>query len=133
MIVLNADDLVESLASEVVDVEMGEEGNAVKDKSDGEDMIVVTDKVPLAALGSSGTQKKKTVMKRLDEVDVDIRTKRINNKMVFAIIREEQDYQLNEKEEDRVFIAGMTSDVAKPTGDPEMRNWIKEIVAKTLD
>ena len=123
MIVLNADDLVDSMSSEVVDVEMYEETNAGKDKgkSSIEVEVVAADKVPLVAPESLGALRKKMVEERLDVVEADIRMRRINDNMVFARIQEEQDYQLNEKKEDRIFITGMTSEVPRPSGEPEVR------------
>ena len=40
---------------------------------------------------------------------------------------------MNEKKENRVLVTGMTSDVPITMRESEMRNWIKEIVAKTLE
>jgi hypothetical protein len=135
MIVLNADDLVESMSSEVVDVEMIEATKAEKgmSKKSVEDKVVASDKIPVVVPESLNVRKTKTVEERLDDVEADIRTRRINDNMVFARIREEQDYQINEKKEDRVFITGMTSEVSRPSGEPEARAWIKEIVADALD
>ena len=134
MIVLNADDLVESMSSAVVDVEMSKETNARRNgsKRSSEVEVVTSGKVPLAT-ESLGGLRKKTIEERLDDVEADIRLRRINDNMVFTRIWEEQDYQLNEKKEDRVFITVMSSEVPKPSGEPEARAWITEIVAKTLD
>ena len=128
MIILNADDLVESLASEVVDEEMMDADSATK-----EEVMILKDKIPLAVPVVPGTQKKKTADERLDELEADIKERRFNDNIVFARIREEQDYQMNEKKEDRIFITGLTTDVAKPNGEPEIRKWVQEIVAKELN
>ena len=133
MIILNADDLVESLACEVIDEEMEDvESNTSKPvlKKREEDVTVLKEIIPLTA---SGDRRMKTTDERLDELEADIETRRFNDNIVFARIREEQDYQMNEKKEDRIFLTGLTTNVAKPAGEPEIRKWVHDIVVRELN
>jgi hypothetical protein len=84
---------------------------------------------PLAQ--ASGSQR--SVQEQIDDIVVDIKERRHNDSMVLARIREEQDYQLNTKKEDRLLIMGLTSVTGQPAGQAEAKKWLHDTVGEMLN
>ena len=75
----------------------------------------------------------RSVQEQIDDIVVDIRERRHNDSMVLARIREEQDYQLNTKKEDRLLIMGLSSGTRQPAGQVEAKKWLTDIVGEVLN
>ena len=105
----------------VVDLEEEETAMEIASGSDG--LLPLTNK----------TTKPKTTEEQLMEVIADIEKRRMNDDLVFARIREELDFIVNSKKEDRIIIMGMTTDVLRPKGDIESRAWIRRIAEGALN
>ena len=84
---------------------------------------------PLAQAGGG----QRSVQEQIDDIVVDIRERRHNDSMVLARIREEQDYQLNTKKEDRLLIMGLSSGTRQPAGQVEAKKWLTDIVGEVLN
>ena len=117
---------------EVVDEEL-------EDPEERMDVVVVTEPEreidlvdesgPLAQAGGS----QKSVQDQINDIVIDIKERRHNDSMVLARIREEQDYQLNIKKEDRLLIMGMSSETRQPAGQTEAKKWLHDIVGEMLN
>ena len=117
---------------EVVDEEL-------EDPEERMDVVVVTEPEkeidlvdesgPLAQAGGS----QKSVQDQINDIVIDIKERRHNDSMVLARIREEQDYQLNIKKEDRLLIMGMSSETRQPAGQTEAKKWLHDIVSEMLN
>ena len=69
---------------------------------------------------------------RLNEVISGLEMRQANDNLIFARIREELDFIVNSKKEDRIIISGLTSSIPKPVSQIEARQWINEIVKLAL-
>ena len=76
---------------------------------------------------------RRNIQDQIDEIVVDIKERRHNDSMVLARIREEQDYQLNTKKEDRLLIMGLSSETRQPAGQAEAKKWLTDIVGAVLN
>jgi hypothetical protein len=63
----------------------------------------------------------------------DIETRRIQDSLVTARIREELDFSSNIRKEDKIIITGLTSKVPMPANLEERKKWQKEIVGEILN
>jgi hypothetical protein len=63
----------------------------------------------------------------------DITTRRIQDSLVTARIREELDFTANIRKEDKMIITGLTSKVPMPSNLEEKKKWQKDIVGKILN
>ena len=76
---------------------------------------------------------RRNIQEQIDEIVVDIKERRHNDSMVLARIREEQDYQLNTKKEDRLLLMGLSSETRQPAGQAEAKKWLTDIVGAVLN
>ena len=92
-------------------------------------MIPVADQSgPIA--GGSG--KPPAIEAQLAEIRADTRNRRHNDSMVTARIREEIDFMLNVKKEDKLIITGLVTRVAMP-GDRVEQKWLLNIVGEAFN
>ena len=64
----------------------------------------------------------------MSQMEDDGKTRRSNDNLLFARMREELDTLSNKNKEDRVVITGMTSTVAPPVDPEERRTWLRTTV-----
>ena len=73
-----------------------------------------------------------TTEEKLLEVIADMEKRRANDDLVFARIREELDFIVNSRKEDRIVITGLSTDIPRPRGDAEVRGWARAVVNAAL-
>ena len=126
-------------AESAFETEMEVVDEEIEDPEERMDVVVVTEPEkeidlvdesgPLAQAGGS----QKSVQDQINDIVIDIKERRHNDSMVLARIREEQDYQLNIKKEDRLLIMGMSSETRQPAGQTEAKKWLHDIVSEILN
>ena len=73
-----------------------------------------------------------TTEEKLLEVIADMEKRRANDDLVFARIREELDFIVNSRKEDRIVITGLSTDIPRPRGDAEVGGWARAVVNAAL-
>ena len=126
-------------AESAFETEMEVVDEEIEDPEERMDVVVVTEPEkeidlvdesgPLAQASGS----RKSVQDQINDIVIDIKERRHNDSMVLARIREEQDYQLNIKKEDRLLIMGMSSETRQPAGQTEAKKWLHDIVSEMLN
>ena len=82
--------------------------------------------------GGSG-QQPPTIAMQLEEIRVDTKNRRHNDSMVTARMREEIDFMLNVKKENKIIITGLVTKVAMPNDRADQKKWLMELVGEALN
>jgi hypothetical protein len=69
---------------------------------------------------------------RLDRLEAQVKTRQMEDNLIFARIREEMDATTNKAKEDKVVITGITSNVYPPTDLIQKKLWLRNIVEDVI-
>ena len=89
-----------------------------------------TDESGPIASGSGGTSNIET---RVTKIEMDTKARNHNDSMVTARIREEIDWMMNVKKEDKLIVTGFVSQAAMPTDRVEKKNWLNAVAGEALN
>ena len=69
---------------------------------------------------------------RLDRLEGQVKSRRNEDNVIFARIREEMDSATNRQKEDKIVITGITSKVYPPSDPAQRKVWLREIVEEVI-
>ena len=69
---------------------------------------------------------------RLEKLENQVKTRRNEDNIVFARIREEMDSATNRQKEDKIVITGITSNVYPPSDVAQRKTWLRGIVEEVI-
>jgi hypothetical protein len=90
----------------------------------------ITDESGPIASGSGETSNIET---RVTKIEMDTKARNHNDSMVTARIREEIDWMMNVKKEDKLIVTGFVSQAAMPTDRVEKKNWLNAVAGEALN
>jgi hypothetical protein len=77
--------------------------------------------------------KRSTVQEQIDDINTDTKRRRHFDSMVTARIRDEMDYLINVKKENKLIVTRLESRTAMPNDKLEGNKWMDELVGRALD
>ena len=69
---------------------------------------------------------------RLDRLEGQVKSRRNEDNVIFARIREEMDSATNRQKEDKIVITGITSKVYLPADPAQRKVWLREIIEEVI-
>ena len=111
----------EFFLADFIDLEMETEGTKTAEKEGKNNSKTSLDK------------RMSTLEREVGKIKEDLKEKRFHDSMVTARIREELDWIINEKKEDRIVLTGLTNRTTMPTGLEAKKKWVNEMVGGILD
>ena len=74
-----------------------------------------------------------TTNERIERIERNIRARWHNDSLVTARLREEVDYMINVKKEDKLIVTGLENKIPRPEDKREQKKWLDDMVGVALD
>ena len=122
---------------EIPAVDLDEEMQEVEAVASGSNVVTLVTRTASArredVAGGSGTVNQPNIQEQINEIKKDTKTRRHNDSMVTARIREELDHMINVKREDKLIVTGLVSTGTMPGEKNEQKAWLNALVGAALD
>ena len=117
--------------AEFVDLDKMDTGDEEKRE---ESFKVISNKLLLSTQGKPDLGERVTKLEmKVQKMDSDTETRRLNDSLVSARMREELDTITNTNKEDRLIITGMINKIPMPQGFQERKKWVLDMVGEVVE